>query len=128
MVLGLNCLVWRSNFYLPHLELFEMTRAEKIEIMAAELAKSEQMTLADCRRWIERCVVAVEAEQDKEVTYDPPSGWRYGFPRLYLPLDGETLEQTLLRDGYPQAEIDKGMANHCRFLGSAKALAKLEAA
>ena len=37
-----------------------MTRAEKIEIMAAELAKCEQMTLAACRRWIERCVVAVD--------------------------------------------------------------------
>lgn len=38
--------------------------------------------------------------------YDPPSGWRYGFPREYKPLPGETLEQTLLRDGYPQREID----------------------
>jgi len=47
--------------------------------------------------------------------YDPPSGWRYGFPKVYAPLEGETLEQTLLRDGYPLWEIDKGIADHCRF-------------
>lgn len=49
--------------------------------------------------------------------YDPPSGWRYGFPKPYKPLPGETLEHTLLRDGYPQKEIDNGGAKHCRFLG-----------
>jgi hypothetical protein len=51
----------------------------------------------------------------KVTIYDPPSGWRYGFPRPYLPLPGETLEQTLLRDHYPQREIDLGMAKHVRF-------------
>jgi hypothetical protein len=47
--------------------------------------------------------------------YDPPSGWRYGFPKPYKPLPHETLNQTLLRDGYPQAEIDWGAANYVRF-------------
>lgn len=48
--------------------------------------------------------------------YDPPSGWRYGFPKEYLPLPGETLRETLLRDGYPQHEID-ALGDHlfCRF-------------
>lgn len=50
--------------------------------------------------------------------YDPPSGWRYGFPRPYLPLPNETLEETLLRDGYPQEEINWGGAKYCRFLGT----------
>jgi hypothetical protein len=49
--------------------------------------------------------------------YDPPSGWVYGFPKPYRPLPGETLEQTLLRDGYPQREIDDGMAKYVRFIG-----------
>lgn len=49
--------------------------------------------------------------------YDPPSGWKYGFPKIYYPLEGETLEQTLLRDGYPQHEIDWGAAKHTRFWG-----------
>jgi calcineurin-like phosphoesterase family protein len=49
--------------------------------------------------------------------YDPPSGWKYGFPKPYRPLPGETLEQTLLRDGYPQREIDNGGAKYCRFIG-----------
>jgi len=49
--------------------------------------------------------------------YDPPAGWKYGFPRPYKPLPGETLEQTLRRDGYPQNEIDNGGAKYCRFFG-----------
>ncbi len=48
--------------------------------------------------------------------YDPPAGWKYGFPRPYRPLDGESLEQTLLRDGYPQHEIDNAGAKYCRFI------------
>ena len=57
--------------------------------------------------------------------YDPPSGWLYGFPKTYKPLEGETLEQTLLRDGYPQREIDAGGAKHCRFIGSKEELSAL---
>ncbi len=53
--------------------------------------------------------------------YDPPSGWMYGFPRPYLPLDGETVEQTLIRDGYPQHEAVFG-ARHCRFIGDLEEL------
>lgn len=47
--------------------------------------------------------------------YDPPSGWRYGFPKPYLPLPGELLPDTLLRDSYPQHEIDNGGSRYCRF-------------
>lgn len=53
---------------------------------------------------------------NKTITiYDPPSGWRYGFPKEYQPLPDETLAQTLLRDGYPQREIDAGGAEYVRF-------------
>ena len=48
--------------------------------------------------------------------YDPPGGWRYGFPREYKPLGDESIEATLLRDGYPQKEIDSfGGEILCRF-------------
>ena len=47
--------------------------------------------------------------------YDPPSGWRYGFPKQYLPQGSESIAETLLRDGYPQMEIDNGGATHVRF-------------
>ena len=49
--------------------------------------------------------------------YDPPSGWKYGFPKEYKPLPEESIEDTLLRDGYPQEEINWGGAKHCRFIG-----------
>lgn len=57
--------------------------------------------------------------------YDPPSGWRYGFPKPYLPREGESLEETLRRDGYPQHEIDNGGAKHCRFIGRREDLDRL---
>lgn len=55
--------------------------------------------------------------QETKTLYDPPGGWRYGFPKPYKPLPGETVEQTLRRDGYPEVEISRGMADHCRFIG-----------
>lgn len=39
--------------------------------------------------------------------YDPPNGWLYGFPKPYKPQGNETIDETLLRDGYPQAELDR---------------------
>ena len=44
----------------------------------------------------------------KITIYDPPSGWMYGFPKQYKPAyEGEPIEDTLLRDGYP-VEIIRG--------------------
>jgi hypothetical protein len=51
----------------------------------------------------------------RQTIYDPPGGWLYGFPRPYLPLPGESLAETLVRDGYPQKEIDWGGAKYVRF-------------
>lgn len=50
----------------------------------------------------------------QDLIYDPPSGWMYGFPRFYRPLEDETLEDTLIRDGYPKEYADTG-AKYCRF-------------
>jgi hypothetical protein len=37
---------------------------------------------------------------------DPPSGWRYGFPRV-IPEDRRNeLNKWLVENGYPQSEID----------------------
>jgi hypothetical protein len=58
--------------------------------------------------------------------YDPPGGWRYGFPRPYRPLPGEKLADTLLRDGYPQHEIDNGGSTHVRFLEAREELDKVK--
>ena len=49
--------------------------------------------------------------------YDPPEGWRYGFPKSYKPLIGEKLEDTLRRDGYPEELLAQGMAKYVRFWG-----------
>jgi len=52
----------------------------------------------------------------KPVMVDPPSGHRYGFPKLYDPKEEGTMRDWLVREGYPQSEIDKcGEHFYCRF-------------
>jgi len=46
--------------------------------------------------------------------FDPPSGWRYGFPQEYRPEPGETLAQTLMRNGYPAKDAEWA-SEHTRF-------------
>lgn len=42
----------------------------------------------------------------KLVTWvDPPSGWRWGFPKP-MPDSVENFREWLVSEGYPQAEID----------------------
>lgn len=54
----------------------------------------------------------------KTCLYDPPSGWKYGFPKVYLPKPGESIRATLLRDGYPESEFDENGEPHwVRFIG-----------
>jgi hypothetical protein len=36
---------------------------------------------------------------------DPPSGWRYGFPKV-IPNDVKDVKGWLVENGYPQWEID----------------------
>jgi hypothetical protein len=36
---------------------------------------------------------------------DPPSGWRYGFPKAYTE-QPKNFNQWLVANGYPQAEIN----------------------
>lgn len=46
---------------------------------------------------------------------DPPSGWKYGFPKIIpddLPKENE--EAWFVENGYPQALIDQGMLKYCR--------------
>ncbi len=38
---------------------------------------------------------------------DPPSGWKYGFPKALPDHKPECIHQWLLDNGYPQEEIDK---------------------
>ncbi len=58
----------------------------------------------------------LEGPSPKKITmYDPPAGWRYGFPKQYLPKPGESLADTLRRDGYPEKEIKNGGDRHVRF-------------
>lgn len=56
------------------------------------------------------------------VLCDPPSGWKYGFPREYdlVPSGNpethdDEVKAWFLSKGYPQEEIDQGMLKYCRW-------------
>lgn len=52
----------------------------------------------------------------KQWIVDPPSGWKYGFPKPFpedIPFGEE--ERWFLEQGYPQILIDQGMLKHCRY-------------
>jgi len=42
----------------------------------------------------------------KKIMCDPPSGWKYGFPKEQ-PDDVTDVMAWLVQEGYPQEEIDK---------------------
>lgn len=69
---------------------------------------------------VNQMVKMEKTDQIRKISvYDPPEGWKYGFPLPYLPRDGETLSDTLLRDGYPRKLIEKyGPDIRCRFWDS----------
>lgn len=56
---------------------------------------------------------------------DPPSGWKYGFPKedTFTPSKPDLTEdeynrervQWFLDNGYPQSEIDNGGLKYCRY-------------
>jgi len=60
----------------------------------------------------------VDNSVKRQVTIiDPPSGWRYGFPRA-LPenFDSTKTLEWLVEQGYPQHEIDSlGEHFYCRY-------------
>ena len=42
-----------------------------------------------------------------KIWIDPPSGWRYGFPKIYnTEIDGDC-RAWIIREGYPEEEILK---------------------
>jgi len=44
---------------------------------------------------------------------DPPSGWRYGFPRLYDPAADGDMTEWMIAQGYPEQLARQGLA--CTF-------------
>jgi hypothetical protein len=38
---------------------------------------------------------------------DPPSGWKYGFPKVFDTEADGVMKEWMIREGYPQSEIDK---------------------
>lgn len=46
---------------------------------------------------------------------DPPSGWKYGFPKP-IPSEEKNVLKWLVENGYPQKEIDScGRHFYCRY-------------
>ena len=43
----------------------------------------------------------------KRMIIDPPSGWMYGFPKVYNNPDNLSTEEWLVKNGYPEKEFNK---------------------
>jgi len=41
-----------------------------------------------------------------KVWIDPPSGWQFGFPKVWDPETDKDVMVWMVKEGYPQAEID----------------------
>ena len=49
---------------------------------------------------------------------DPPSGWKYGFPKMYIPFEGESMIDYCVRKGYPRSEANAlDDSFNCQFTG-----------
>jgi len=47
---------------------------------------------------------------------DPPSGWRYGFPKIWDPNTEPDIKVWLIASGYPQSEVDFGLQYYRQWL------------
>jgi hypothetical protein len=41
-----------------------------------------------------------------KIWVDPPSGWKYGFPKIWDSEQDGSMREWMLKCGYPQREID----------------------
>jgi len=71
-------------------------------------------------KWLEDTIIEIRNEnkiiEEKQTMIDPPSGWKYGFPK---PIPQDRLKDYkvwLVEQGYPQSEIDRYGENFlCRY-------------
>lgn len=53
---------------------------------------------------------------DKPLWCDPPSGWKYGFPKIYDKSKDGNFYEWIVNEGYPQEEIDRYKGEfYCRW-------------
>jgi hypothetical protein len=69
------------------------------------LAVSEEQFNANWDNIFKKRELVAEVKPKRKMI-DPPSGWKYGFPKA-IPEDVENTRDWLIQNGYPQAEIDK---------------------
>ncbi len=51
------------------------------------------------------------------ILIDPPSGWKYGFPKPFDNPDNKTTEEWLVENGYPEKEFNsEGKAHWVRWI------------
>lgn len=54
-------------------------------------------------------------EGQEMLIIDPPSGWKYGFPKKYTKKPDEDFRQWLIDNGLPEHEADFAVKYGCRF-------------
>jgi hypothetical protein len=90
----------RESYRLQPIAKRESDRSQPIECTPAPLSTPAEGTVPP------QCT-------SRPYWVDPPSGWRYGFPRLYDPAKDGDMTQWMIANGYPKRLADQGLA--CTF-------------
>ena len=64
------------------------------------------MNREELEQFVDDMIAAMPVEK---LVVDPPSGWKYGFPKTYFKNkieDEDEVKKWLLENGYPQSELD----------------------
>ena len=54
-------------------------------------------------------------QEIKKVWVDPPSGWRYGFPKVWDKVEHPDFKTWLFSEGYPEQEYEKFNGDYIRY-------------
>lgn len=93
--------------------LLERTKPDRLEaIERGESDRPQPIATPNPLSTPAECTVPPEWTS-KPYWVDPPSGWRYGFPRLYDPAKDGDMRAWMIANGYPEHLANQGLA--CTF-------------
>lgn len=54
-------------------------------------------------------------EKSEKLWVDPPSGWRFGFPKIWDKVKYPDFKSWLIYQGYPEEEYERYNGNYIRY-------------
>ena len=108
-----ECTEWDADARLTLLSLLERMSGDGDCPQADNAADRDNAPPADATP--DECTVPPQWTS-RPYWVDPPSGHRYGFPKLYDPATDGDMVEWMIRNGYPKRQANQGLActfTHC---------------